>query len=188
MVVGFLPLGCGLAEDLHAELVERVVIRTAKAQGEPCVAVGNAALDTLRHSPRWDSTLVVLVADHGYPYPATVQTWQPQRYRIPVIFTGGAIREPQRVEQVCSQIDIIPTLLAQMGIDHSVYTFGKNALDSTATPFAFYSFNDGFGLIIATDTVVIDAKADRLLTGQPSSTERHARAFIQRVMETIIGL
>lgn len=147
-----------------------------------------AFIDTLRHSPRWDSTLVVLVADHGYPYPATVQTWQPQRYRIPVIFTGGAIREPQRVEQVCSQIDIVPTLLAQMGIDHSVYTFGKNALDSTATPFAFYSFNDGFGLIIATDTVVIDAKADRLLTGQPSSTERHARAFIQRVMETIIGL
>ena len=95
---------------------------------------------------------------------------------------------PVRIDRVCSQTDVVPTLLAQMGIDHSEYLFGKNALDSLSTPFAFYSFNDGFGLITATDTVVVDAKSDRLLLGSHSHAEQQARAFVQRVMETIDGL
>ena len=144
-----------------------------------------ALIDTLRDSERWDSTLLVLVADHGFAHPSGVQNHEPRRYHIPIIFTGGAITQPQRIEQVCSQIDIVPTLLAQMGIDHSQYLFGKNVLDSTITPFAFYSFNDGFGLLTATDTVVIDAKSNRLLIGEPSHTEQQARAFVQQVMETI---
>ena len=127
-----------------------------------------AFIDSLRCCPRWDSTLVVLVADHGYPYSATLQNFQPRRYHIPVIFCGGAVNA--------------------LGIDHSEYLFGKNALDSLGTPFAFYSFNDGFGLITATDTVVVDAKSDRLLPGRHSHTEQQARAFVQRVMETIDDL
>lgn len=147
-----------------------------------------AFIDSLRCCPRWDSTLVVLVADHGYPYPATLQNFEPRRYRIPVIFCGGAVDAPVRIDRVCSQTDVVPTLLTQMGIDHSEYLFGKNALDSLSTPFAFYSFNDGFGLITATDTVVVDAKSDRLLLGSHSHAEQQARAFVQRVMETIDGL
>ena len=147
-----------------------------------------ALVDTLRNSPRWDSMLIILVADHGFPHPSGIQNHEPRRYHIPVIFAGGAVTQPQRVEHVCSQIDVIPTLLAQMGIDHSAYLFGKNALDTTPTPFAFYSFNDGFGLLTATDTVVIDAKSNRLLIGEPSHTEQQARAFIQQVMETIDNL
>lgn len=144
-----------------------------------------AFINTMRSTPRWDSTLVVLVADHGYPYPSTTQNHEPQRYRIPIIFTGGVIREPQRIEQLCSQIDLVPTLLAQMGIEHSDYLFGKNALDTTSIPFAFYSFNDGFGLLTATDTVVIDAKANRPIMGSDPQTEKQARAFVQRIMEVI---
>jgi len=144
-----------------------------------------ALAETLRSSARWESTLLVLVADHGFPHPSGVQNHEPRRYHIPVIFAGGAVTQPRRMEQVCSQIDIVPTLLAQMGIDHSAYMFGKNALDTTITPFAFYSFNDGFGMLTATDTVVVDAKSNHLLIGHPSHTEQQARALIQRVMEVI---
>jgi hypothetical protein len=77
-----------------------------------------AFIDSLRCCPRWDSTLVVLVADHGYPYPATLQNFEPRRYHIPVIFCGGAVNAPVRIDRVCSQTDVVPTLLAQMGIDH----------------------------------------------------------------------
>ena len=55
-------------------------------------------------------------------------------------------------------------------------------------PFAFYSFNDGFALITAQDTVVVDAKSDRRIIGDNDYTEKQARAFMQRVMETIEGL
>ena len=144
-----------------------------------------ALVDTLRCSPRWANTLIICIADHGYPYPPHLHNHEPQRYALPMLFAGGAVKQPQRVEQICSQIDLVPTLLAQMQISHAEYTFAKNVLDSAAVPFAFYSFNDGFGLITSTDTVVVDAKANRLLIGTPSHAEQQSRAFMQRIMERI---
>lgn len=147
-----------------------------------------ALADALRASDRWDNTLLVLVADHGYPYPGNVQNFEPRRYHIPMLMAGGAVKEAMRVETVCSQIDLVPTLLSQMGMDYSAYGFGKDILDSAATPYAFYSFNDGFGLITPTDTVVIDAKADKLLIGSAGESEQQARAYIQHVMQIVDSL
>ena len=144
-----------------------------------------AFVDTLRLSEMWDSTLLVFVADHGYPYPFELQNHEPLRYHIPIIFAGGAVKEPKRVDYVCSQNDLVPTMLAMMDIDHSEYTFAKNALDTTIAPFAFYSFVDGFALITDNDTIAIDAKSGKRLMGNNDDLEHKARAFVQRVMETI---
>jgi phosphoglycerol transferase MdoB-like AlkP superfamily enzyme len=144
-----------------------------------------AFVDTLRRSPQWSNTLLVFMADHGYPYPYDVQNHEPRRYAIPVIWAGGAVAAHREIKTLCSQIDIAPTILSQMDIDRSAYWFGKDILDSTAVPFAFYSFNDGFALLTPQDTVVIDAKANTCIIGQEGETETRARAFMQRVMETI---
>lgn len=144
-----------------------------------------AFTDSLRLTDAWDNTLLVFVADHGYPYPGSVQNFEPKRYSIPVVWAGGAVKAPQEVPVLCSQIDLVPTLLAQMDIDHSAYTFGKNALDSTVTPFAFYSFNDGFAMLTDRDTIVVDAKVNRPILGSDPHTEKQARAFVQRIMEVI---
>ena len=144
-----------------------------------------AFADSLRQSDAWDNTLLVFVADHGYPYPTGVQSHEPKRFAIPVVWAGGAVKEPQEIHTLCSQIDLVPTLLAQMDIDHSDYLFSKNMLDTTSMPFAFYSFNDGFALLTEQDTVVIDAKANRPVIGSEGQTEQQARAFVQRIMEVI---
>ena len=144
-----------------------------------------AFVDTLCHSPQWSNTLLVFMADHGYPYPYDIQNHEPRRYAIPVVWAGGAVAAHREIKTLCSQIDIVPTILSQMDIDHSDYWFGKDILDSTAVPFAFYSFNDGFALLTPQDTVVIDAKANTCIIGQEGETETRARAFMQRVMETI---
>lgn len=144
-----------------------------------------AFVDTLRQSEAWDRTLLVFVADHGYPYPDEVQNHAPRRYAIPVVWAGGAVKAPREVTTLCSQIDLVPTLLAQMDIDPADYVFGKDVLDSTVVPFAFYSFSDGFALLTAQDTVVVDAKVNRAIIGENEETEKRARAFMQRVMEAI---
>ena len=144
-----------------------------------------AFADTLRRCGKWENTLLVFVPDHGYPYPADVQNHEPRRYAIPMVWAGGAIAQPQEVTALCSQIDLVPTLLAQMGIDHSEYIFGKDIFAPNSVPFAFYSFNDGFALLTESDTVVVDAKANTCIIGQEGETETRARAFMQRVMETI---
>ena len=147
-----------------------------------------ALVDTLRQSDAWNKTLLVFVADHGYPYPGDVQNHKPQRYAIPMVWAGGAVKAHREIPTRCSQIDLVPTILGQMDIDHTDYIFAKDILDSTAVPFAFYSFNDGFALLTAQDTVVIDAKSDRRIIGENEYLEKQARAFMQRVMETIEGL
>ena len=144
-----------------------------------------AFVDSLRSCPAWSNTLLLFVADHGYPYPAGVRNYEPQRYAIPVVWAGGAVKAPRQVTTLCSQIDLVPTLLAQMGIDHSAYQFGKDVTDSRLTPFAFYSFNDGFAFLTDRDTVVVDAKADRVIIGSAQTNETAARAFVQRIMEII---
>ena len=144
-----------------------------------------AFADALRLSPQWDNTLLVFVADHGYAYPPHLQNFEPDRYHIPMVFAGGVVKEPMKVNRVCSQIDLVPTLLAQLDLEDAGYEFGKNALDTTAAPFAFYSFSDGFALITATDTVVVDAKSNQRHIGDNEQTERQARAFVQTIMETI---
>ena len=144
-----------------------------------------AFADSLRQTAAWDNTLLVFVADHGFPYPEGLQNHEPKRYAIPIVWAGGAVKEPQEVTTVCSQIDLVPTLLAQMDIDHSDYLFSKNMLDTTSMPFAFYSFNDGFALLTEQDTVVVDAKSNRTIMGDNPSLEQHARAFVQRVLEII---
>ena len=114
-----------------------------------------------------------------------MQNHEPRRYAIPVVWAGGAVKMHREVTTLCSQIDLVPTLLSQMAIDHSDYLFTKDVLDSTAVPFAFYSFNDGFALLTEQDTVVVDAKSNRTIMGDNPSLEQHARAFVQRVLEVI---
>lgn len=144
-----------------------------------------AFVSTLRRSAVWDSTVLVFVADHGYPYPETLQRHELARYHIPVVIAGGAVKEPVRVAQPCGQIDLVPTLLSQLALPAEQYTFGKDMSNTETEPFAFFAYNDGFGLITPQDTVVVDAKANCLLTGTEGETNRRARAFVQRVMETI---
>jgi ribosomal protein S25 len=98
---------------------------------------------------------------------------------------GGAVQQPMQVPTLCSQIDLVPTVLHAMGLDTQAYPFSKNILDTTQTQFAFYAFNDGFALLTPQDTIIVDAKANMLLQGDNDSLKQQAQAVIQRIMEDI---
>lgn len=154
-------------------------------------------VEQLSGCSEWKHTLLVLVPDHGYPYPDGLANYRPERYRIPMIIAGGAVKEPRNVSKLCSQIDLVPTLLALIGVDYSAYRFGKNVLSPGCPEFAFFSFNDGFGLIHANgdnkenseaDTIVIDTKSNLPLIQSGRNTQMMdtlSRAMIQSIMEHI---
>ncbi|MBP8011962.1 MAG: sulfatase-like hydrolase/transferase, partial [Parabacteroides sp.] len=52
-------------------------------------------IDKLKKLPLWNNTLIVLVSDHGFRYPASVKEHDPKRYHIPMLWLGGAIKEPR---------------------------------------------------------------------------------------------
>ena len=137
-------------------------VLNAIAFSDECVG---KMIDRLKASPAWKDLLVVLVADHGYPYPRTLTYNEPLRHRIPMIWTGGAVARPRVVEDYAAQIDIAATLLAQLGVAHDDFDYSKDIFAPTPPrKFAYYTFNDGFGVVDASGEAVWDATAGRAVT------------------------
>ena len=137
-------------------------VLNAMAFSDECVG---KMIDRLKASPAWKDLLVMLVADHGYPYPRTLTYNEPLRHRIPMIWTGGAVARPRVVEDYAAQIDIAATLLAQLGIAHDDFDYSKDIFAPTPPrKFAYYTFNDGFGVVDASGEAVWDATAGRAVT------------------------
>ena len=137
-------------------------VLNAMAFSDECVG---KMIDRLKASPAWKDLLVVLVADHGYPYPRTLTYNEPLRHRIPMIWTGGAVARPRVVEDYAAQIDIAATLLAQLGVAHDDFDYSKDIFAPTPPrKFAYYAFNDGFGVVDASGEAVWDATAGRAVT------------------------
>ena len=121
-------------------------------------------IERWKASPAWDDLLVVLVADHGFPYPKSLVYNEPLRHRIPMIWTGGALATPPRaVDEYASQIDLCATLLGQLGIAHDDFEYSKDIFAPALPKFAYYAFNEGFGVVDASGHVVYDAAAGRVL-------------------------
>ena len=137
-------------------------VLNAMAFSDECVG---KMIDRLKASPAWKDLLVVLVADHGYPYPRTLTYNEPLRHRIPMIWTGGAVARPRVVEDYAAQIDIAATLLAQLGVAHDDFDYSKDIFAPTPPrKFAYYTFSDGFGVVDASGEAVWDATAGRAVT------------------------
>jgi phosphoglycerol transferase MdoB-like AlkP superfamily enzyme len=130
--------------------------------------------------PWWDSTLVIIIADHGHPLPrlqAPVGETASQLYHIPMLWLGGALAVRDTVITVVgSQVDVAPTLLAQMGLSHASYKWGKNLLAADVQPFAFFSYLDGFGWVDAHGRLVYSYNTHQVMQHTPNADERAVRA------------
>ncbi|WP_418992874.1 LTA synthase family protein [Alistipes sp.] len=137
-------------------------------------------IDTLRASPAWDNLLVVLVADHGFPYPADLAYNAPLRHRIPMIWTGGAVAAARAVGEYASQIDLCATVLAQLGVAHDDFDYSKDLFaPSPPRKFGYYVFNEGFGVVDADGEAVWDATSDRELSATNPALFDVGRTLLQ---------
>ncbi len=113
-----------------------------------------AFLNGLKASGRYDRSIVAIVPDHYGAYPQNLPEG-PERHRIPFVLTGGALaRHGLRVDSVAAQTDIVATLLAQLGIDHSGFAFSKDVLSPSAPKHAFFSTPSYYGLVTESSTAV----------------------------------
>ena len=111
----------------------------AFAYADSCLG---AYIDELKRIPGWDSTLVVIVPDHYGSWPEGL-TEPKDLHHVPLVFTGGAIRDiavdSALLSLPASQTDIAATVLGLLGDDTSCWRFSRNLLDPAREPFAFYS-------------------------------------------------
>lgn len=149
-------------------------------------SVIGAFIDEAKRQEWWDNTLIILVSDHAFGgYPEDLAFYEPRRFRIPMLWLGGALKTPMKTDIIGSQNDIIATLFAQMDIDYSGFNFSKNMFDPKAPHYAVYMFNNGFGLIENDGTVVFDANSEQVLLQEGTDYLDKAKAYTQKVYDDL---
>lgn len=98
----------------------------------------------------YDSTLIILVADHSHNTWKSNETAEAQRHHIPMLWLGGALDSTWRGKQwnnIVSQLDIPRTLLAQLDLPSTNYTWSRNMFQQNAVASSFYIFHGGGGYV-----------------------------------------
>ena len=146
-------------------------------------------IDRLKQTPAWKDLLVICLPDHGFYYPREGSNAMPRFYHIPLLWLGGAVKQPMQVDKIMNQTDLAATLLGQLGLEHTAFTFSRNVLGSDYKyPFAFYSFNNGFSFRDSTGVTVFDNNSGSILFDEPEADESHldkGKAILQTVYDDL---
>lgn len=146
-------------------------------------------IDRLKASPLWDNLLVVCVPDHGFCYPQGAVDRGGEFSHIPMLWLGGAVKAPMQFSKIMNQSDLAATLLAQLGLDHSMFSFSRNVLSSNYIyPFAYYSSSSVVSFRDSTGVSAYDTKADCVSFESPSSNEdrlNRGKAILQTTYDDL---
>lgn len=91
----------------------------------------------------FNNTLFVFIGDHGIPGNAGTmfpEAWTAQRLttmHVPLLIYNPSLVAPRRTGNICSQVDVLPTIAGLANIPYTNTTLGRDLLDSTTHPFAF---------------------------------------------------
>lgn len=153
-------------------------------------AIGNF-IEQAKTQRWWDSTLIIMVADHGHTLPGNDPNDRPTKFHIPFILTGGALKSKGTTNNsIGSQTDIAYTILQQMNLPTSDFKWSKNLLDSNARQFAFYIFNNGFGFVTTKGAISFDNVSRKIIykdktadTSQLNSGKAYMQLSYQNFLE-----
>jgi len=122
------------------------------------------------------------VADHCARITSDMPIYTKHVFRIPMIWTGGALtRTGCEITKTGSQVDIPMTILDQMGIKND-FRFAKDLFSKKSNSFAFYTFNEGFGFVTDSSSVSYDLKQRKTILTEgagPSHADSLGKAYLQ---------
>ena len=146
-------------------------------------------INQLKQTPVWDDLLIICLPDHGFCYPQGSVDRGGEFSRIPMLWLGGAVKQPMKVDKIMNQSDMAATLLGQLGLDHSMFGFSRNVLGSDYTyPFAFYCHGGGFVFRDSTGVSAYDTKANQISYEEPFASEdrvEKGKAILQSVYDDL---
>jgi len=82
------------------------------------------------------NTIFLFVGDHGIPGDAGAlfpRVWTDQRLtaeHVPLLIWSPVLRHPQRMSNICSQVDVLPTLAGLCALPYLNTTLGRDLLDT----------------------------------------------------------
>ena len=157
------PMRTKFAGTSEAELFRNSVYYTDHTLGQ--------FLRAARQQPWYAHTLLVLVADHGHQQPGNSLNQSPEKFHIPLLLAGGALRPTARgrvVSTIGSQTDVPATLLRQLRLPATAFVWSRDLLAAQAQPFAYYCFNNGFGTVSPAGVATFDNVSRRVWERDPA--------------------
>jgi phosphoglycerol transferase MdoB-like AlkP superfamily enzyme len=132
----------------------------------------------------WNNTLIVITADHGAMIINKTPAYKPVSFHIPMLWTGGSIAvKDTSITTIGSQTDFAITLLDQLKIKpHQPYYYSRDILDNANKGFAYFAFNNGFGIITDSCKVSFDYTQQRIKVSKgigEKAVLRKGKAFLQ---------
>ncbi len=144
-------------------------------------ALGNF-LDWAKQKDWWKNTLIIMLGDHCRRNNQTDLVFSQSIFKIPMIWTGGAVEAKGRmIGKTGSQVDIPITLLDQLGLKGD-FRFGKDILADKSNSFAFYTFNEGFAFVTDTSAYIYDHRLKGPVFEQGNgikTAEKFGKAYLQ---------
>jgi phosphoglycerol transferase MdoB-like AlkP superfamily enzyme len=97
-------------------------------------------MEAAKKEKYFNNTIFVFVGDHGirgevgnmFPKAWTVDGLTTQH--VPLLFYSPALLAPQRIDRTCSQLDILPSVMALAHLPYVNTTLGKNLFDTVQIP------------------------------------------------------
>ncbi len=134
----------------------------------------------------WNNTLVVIVADHGARSPGNLTESEPDRFRIPMLWLGGALAKQDTViHTFASHLDIPGTILSQMDVPHTKFLFSKDILANEGSDhFAYYTYSNGIVMLKPGMTVGYNTVANKFFEQRGNVTtadQNNAKALLQSI-------
>ncbi|HNW88394.1 MAG TPA: sulfatase-like hydrolase/transferase [Bacteroidales bacterium] len=146
----------------------------------------------------YSNTLFVITADHAHKHPLEREYNVPERHHIPLLLYGEVLKNDYRgktFSKATSHVDIAPTLLSQLKINHSEFSWGKNVMNKYAQDFAFYTFDDGFGFVTDSIELIYDQNFKSVVSSKikiqgcrPEKSLKQGKSLLQLLFQKYIEL
>ncbi len=157
-----------------------------------------AYLSEAKKKAWYKNTLFVIIADHGHRLPANLTEFDSKKFRIPLLFWGDVIKpafKGLKISKIGSQTDLVSTLLKQVNMDASRYTWSKDLLNPSTPGFAFFNWDNGFGFATNEQVISYDNMGKNIILrkneANPKIDEelvRYGKAHMQEVFQQYLDL
>lgn len=130
--------------------------------------------------PWFNNTVFVIIADHCASSAGDVEL-PLEKYHIPALIYAPDMFQPRIVDYTVSQIDIMPTLLAMLGIGYESPFYGRNVLDPDYKPRAFLATYQDLGYLEGdTLTVLSPVRRVRQYVAKPTRENPYNTVLIEK--------
>lgn len=105
----------------------------------------------------YKNTLIVIMADHACNYPLNRRMNDPERYHIPMMITGGALKEVFKGavnSNYCGHLNIPSLVCNELNLSPQKFKLSSNIFSENS--FAYFTYDHGVGVLTKKNDVVYD--------------------------------